>query len=135
MNQIIEIEIYDKREKTTETVFVEQLREDQYRMAENAVLNCRLTIGTEFEVHLNKDSKLEIARVTKESDFLTRRFVLNGEFTEGDYRVLGDEIMRQGGFWQVDLGSIATVNLPQNSSIDLNEVFKFFNFYPTEITE
>ena len=56
MSKIIEIEIYDKREKTTETIAVERLNENKYRVAENAVLNCRLTFGTEFETRLNEDS-------------------------------------------------------------------------------
>lgn len=135
MSKIIEIEIYDKREKTTETIVVEQLNENKYRAAENAVLNCELTFGTEFETRLNKNSKQEIIRITKDSHFSTRRFFLNGQFTESDYRVLGDEILRQGCFWQVDLGSIATVNLPQKTSIDLDEIFKVFNFHPTEIID
>ena len=43
--------------------------------------------------------------------------------------------MRQGGFWQIDFGSIATVNLPQDTSIDLDEILKTFNFHPTEIID
>jgi hypothetical protein len=61
--------------------------------------------------------------------------MLNNQFTEADYRVLGDEIVRQGGFWQVDFGSIATVNLPKNLTIDIDEIFKIFNFHPTEIID
>ena len=134
-NETIQIEIYNKREKTSEFVSVEKLDDKSFRVTENAVLNCRLTLGTEFEARINQDSKFEIIRITQASDFLTRRFFLNRQFTEQDYRVLGDEIMKQGGFWQIDFGSIATINLPQNSTLDLDEVFRIFNFHPTEIVE
>jgi hypothetical protein len=134
-HEIIQIEVYDKREKIAESVTVERLSETKFRVAENALSNCRLTVGTEFESRINKDSKYEITRITKGSDFLTRRFMLNNQFTEADYRVLGDEIVRQGGFWQVDFGSIATVNLPKNLTIDIDEIFKIFNFHPTEIID
>ena len=134
-DEIIQIEIYDKREGVTESVTVEKLSEVKFRVAENALSNCRLTVGTEFETRINKDSKYEIIRITKVSDFITRRIILNNQFTESDYRVLGDEIIRQGGFWQVDFGSIATINLPKNSTIDLDEIFKVFNFHPMEIVE
>jgi hypothetical protein len=37
--------------------------------------------------------------------------------------------MRQGGYWQVDFGSIVTINLPKDSTIDLDEILKTFDFY------
>ena len=134
-HEIVQIEIYDKKEKTTESVTVKRLNETKFGVIENAVFNCRLTVGTEFESRINNDAKYEITRITKDSDLLTRRFILNGQFTEADYRVLGDEIIRQGGFWQVDFGSIATINLPKNSTIDLVEIFRIFDFHPTEIVD
>lgn len=130
---LTQIEIYDKREKIAEHVVVERLSETKFRVAENAVMHCRLTVGTEFETRINKDGEYETTRITKDSEFITRRFFLNEQFAESDYRVLGDEILRQGGFWQIDFGSVAIVNLPKDSTIDLEEIFRIFNFHPTEI--
>ncbi len=134
-HETTQIEIYDKREKITESVTVKKLTETKFGVAENAIFNCRLTVGTEFETRTNKDGQHEITKITKDSDLITRRFFLDGQFTEADYRVLGDEIIKQGGYWQVDFGNIATVNLPKTSSLDLDEVFRIFEFYPTEITD
>lgn len=131
-NELIQIEVYDKREKFSETVVVEPLSETKFRVAENAVMHCRLTVGTEFETRINQEKKYEIIKITKDSDFVTRRFMLNGQFREEEYRVLGDEILRKGGFWQVDFGNIATVNLPKDSMLDLDEIFRVFDFHPTE---
>ena len=131
----IEIEIYDKREKFTTRMYVEQLFDNVFRTTENEIFNCRLTLGTEFETRLNKDGKHEIIKITKDSNFITRRFFLNSQFRESEYRLLGDEVMKQGGFWQVDFGGIATINLPKDSKLNIDEIFKIFDFKPTEIKD
>lgn len=129
----IEIEVYDKREKLTTTIEVEQLSDNIFKTTENEIFNCNMTLGTEFETRLNKDGKHEIIKITKESDFITRRFFLTSQFKESEYRLLGDEVMKQGGFWQVDFGGIATINLPKDSKLNIDEIFKTFDFNPAEI--
>ena len=131
----VEIEVYDKREKLTTTIQVEQLSDNVFRTTENELFNCRLTLGTEFETRLNKDGKHEIIKITKDSDFVTRRFFLTPQFKEPEYRLLGDEIMKQGGFWQVDFGGIATINLPRDSKLNIDDIFKFYDFKPAEIKD
>lgn len=131
----VEIEVYDKREKLTTTIQVEKLSDNVFRTTENEIFNCRLTLGTEFETRLNKDGKHEITRIIKDSEYITRRFFLTSQFKESEYRLLGDEIMKQGGFWQVDFGNIATINLPKDSEINIDEIFKIFDFNPTEIKD
>jgi len=131
----IEIEIYDKREKLTTIVFVEHISDNKFRTVANEIFNCRLALGTEFETKLNKEGKHEIVSITKNSEYITRRFFLTSQFTESEYRLLGDEIIKQGGFWQIDFGGIATINLPKDCKIDLDNIFKTFDFKPTEIVE
>lgn len=130
---IIKIEICDKREKATTTIYVERISESKFRMIDNDIFNCQLTLGTEFETRINETGKHEITRITKKSEYITRRFMLTPQFKTADYQVLGDEIIKHGGFWQVDFGSIATINLPQNSTLDLYEIFRVFDFQPAEI--
>jgi len=127
------IQVYDKREKITLSFYVKKLSNNIYRMEENSVCYFTLTYGTEFETRLNKESVLEVVRILRKSTFITRRFSLNVPFKESELRVLGDEIMKIGGFWQVDFGSMATINLPKDASIDIDEIFRIFNFTPTEI--
>ena len=132
---LVKLEIYNKREKSITTMYVEQISDSKFRMVDNDVFNCRLVLGIEFETRINKDGLHEITRITKESDYVTRRFMLNSQFQEADYRFLGDEIVKQGGFWQVDFGNIATVNLPKESTLDLDEIFRIFDFHPAEFTD
>ncbi len=131
----IKIEIYDKRQKISTTIYVDKVSENVFRAVENELFNCHLTLGTEFETSINKDGKHEIVRIVKDSDFITKRFFLISQFNESEYRLLGDEIIRHGGVWQVDFGGIATVNLPKDSELDLDKIFKTFDFNPTYIVD
>jgi hypothetical protein len=133
--KIVRIEIYDKREMLLTTIEVEQLSDHIFRTTANELFIRGLTLGTEFETRLNEEGKHEIERIVKESEFITRQFSLTSQFKEFEYRLLGDEIMKQGGFWQVDFGNIATVNLPKDCKLDLDKIFKVFDFNPIEIIE
>ena len=82
--------VYDEKEKSTTTFYVEQLSENKFRMTDNDFFNCRLTKGTEFETRINNDGYHEIVTILKESEFITRRFFLSPQFKESDYRVLGE---------------------------------------------
>ena len=131
----VEIELYDKRERSTATLYVEQLAENKFRMTDNDLWNCRLTLGTEFETRINAEGKHEIIRITKDSNFITRRFFLNPKYKESEYRMLGDELMKRGGFWQVDFGGIATVNIPKDLEYDVDKVMNDLDLKLSEIID
>lgn len=133
--EIVEIEIYNRKERILSTISVERISENRFRTIANEIVDDRLTYKTEFETRLNSDKQHEISAVVKNSEFIRRRFNLTPQFKESEYRLLGDEIMKEGGFWQVDFGSVATVNLPRESKLNLDEIFKIFNFSPNEIIE
>ncbi len=132
---IEEIQIYDKREGSLATMYVEKISDNLFRMIDNDIFNCRLTLGTGFETRVNTEGKHEIVRITKESTFITRRFLLTSQFTTSEYKLLGDEIVKQGGFWQTDFGGIATINLPKTDNFDLDKIFEAFNYIPSEIKD
>lgn len=44
----LEIEIYDKRERSSTVCYVKQIADNKFRMLEKDVFSCRLTLGTEF---------------------------------------------------------------------------------------
>ncbi|RED45622.1 hypothetical protein DFQ10_102498 [Winogradskyella eximia] len=131
----IKIFVYDKREKITSSCYVEQISENKFRMTENDLFNCHLTKGTEFKTRLNEDGNHEVVKILKKSEFITRRFLLSTQYKESDYRVLGDELMKRGGFWQVDFGGIATVNIPKDFEFNIDQVMKELDLNLTEITE
>ena len=93
-------------------------------MIDNDLFNNQLTLGAEFETKINSENKHEVVKILKKSEFITRRFSLRPNYKESDYRMLGDELTKRGGFWQVDLGSLATVNIPKSFEFDINQVIK-----------
>lgn len=131
----VQIEIYDKRLQLSTTIYVDKISDNIFRAVENEIFNCRLTLGTEFETRINKNGKHEIIRILKDSEYITKRFFLSSQFNQSEYRLLGDEIIKHGGYWQVDFGGIATVNLPKDCKLNLEEIFKLFEFYPTYIAD
>lgn len=131
----IKIELYDKREKSTTTLYVEQLTANKFKMIDNDFWNCELTLGTEFETKINEDGKHEIIRILKRSEFITRRFFLNSKYQESEYRVLGEELTKRGGFWQVDFGGIATINIPKDFELDVDQVMKDLDLNLCEIVD
>ena len=120
----INIEVYNKDEKITTTLYVEQLSENRFRMIDNDIFNNQLTFGMEFETKINSENKHEVVKVIKESEFITRRFKLTPNYKKSEYLMLGEELEKRGGFWQVDFGNIATVNIPKNFEFDINQVIK-----------
>lgn len=129
------IEINNEPQRVAYSLYVLKLSDDTFRALENAMFDFRITFGTEFQAKINNKGQFEIISILRESTLLTRRFYLTSQFTESEYRLLGDEIGRIGGFWQVDFGNMAVVNLPKDNSIDIDEIFRIFNFNPTEITD
>ncbi len=114
----IEIQIYDKIQKSSGNAYVEQLTENTFRMTENDIFNCQLTRGTEFETKINKDGFHEIIRITKKSDFITRRFFLSHKYEYTDYLVFAEKLVKNGGFWDVYFGGIAIINIPQDFELE-----------------
>lgn len=131
----VQIKLYDKRDRSTTTMYVEKLSENKFRMMDNDIFNCRLTKGTEFNTRINKEGIHEIIEITKNSEFITRRFFLSPQYKESDYRMLGTELIKRGGFWQVDFGGIATVNIPKDFEFNIDQVMKDLNLNLTEITD
>ena len=132
---LVEIEIYNREEGIFSTISVEQIAESRFRTIANEIVDSRLTYKTEFETTQNSNNQHEISLLVENTDFITRRFHLTPQFKESEYRLLGDEIIKDGGFWQVDFGSMATVNIPIGSKINLDEIFKIFDFNPIEIRD
>lgn len=131
----IEIKIYDKREKMTTSIYVEQLSNNTFKTVENEIFNCLLTYGTEFTTRINTEGNHEIIKITKESDFITKRFFLSQKYKEADYQMLGDELIKLGGFWQIDFGGIATINIPKNFEFNIHKIMKELDLNLTEIID
>ena len=130
--EIVGITVYDKRVQMTWEMYAVPLGDQVYRAVENELFG-EITIGTEFRTWINKDGAHQIVKILKRSPYITRRFMLSPNIPTADYRLLGDAIEEQGGTWQVEMGGIATVSLPPDSTLDLDEIFRIFGHWPLEI--
>lgn len=126
--------IEDKRSGIIFGMFVEPIAPDIFRAAENELYS-DITIGTEFQTRINEEGNHEVLGILKTSPYQTRRFWLSTEVPLADYRLLGDEVIKHGGHWQVDMGSIATISLPLDCTLNLDDVFRTFNHWPKEIKD
>ena len=122
--ELIRISINHRDLKTKSEFEVERLSSNTFRMIDNSFVDPKLTLGVEFETIINSDGDHEVSQILKESQFITKRYSLSPEHTESDYRMLGDELVKRGGFWQVDFSSIATVNIPKDFEFDVDQVIE-----------
>lgn len=123
-DEILSIELYNKAERITTTMEVIQVSENVFRATENDLFTEDLTVGTEFETLINEVGKHELVRIVKKSEFTTRQFLWPANINIYNYKNWGDEIMKNGGFWQIDFGSVVTINLPKDSTLNLDILFK-----------
>ena len=49
--------------------------------------------------------------------------------------MIGKELEKRGGFWQVDFGSIAIVNIPKDFEFDVDQILRDLEIPINEITE
>jgi hypothetical protein len=131
----VEIELFDSNWSATAIIVVEKLSENKFKMTDNNILNFQLTKGTEFETIINKEGKHEVTKIIKNSNFITKRFLLPPEYKVSDYQMLGEELVKFGGFWQVDFCGIVTVNIPADFKYDIEIVMKDLEINLIEITD
>lgn len=127
------IHIFNRKEGVTTQVEVEHVADAEFRLLENDIFDPRLTRGVTIKAKRLEDSSYEVVSVQDASVFLTRRFILSPIYSESDYRVLGDELVKHGGFWQVDLGHYLTINVPRDFPHDVDRVMADLGIHLTEI--
>ncbi|MBB4035225.1 hypothetical protein GGR21_001114 [Dysgonomonas hofstadii] len=131
--KVVEISIHNSENEASTVISVEHISSNIFRTIQNEIIDGRLTLDTVFETKINTEKKHEVVRIIKQSEYITKRFQLTSQFKESEYQLLGEEITKSGGYWQVDFGKIATINLPKDCNLDINEIFETFDFKPIEI--
>ncbi len=129
------IHIYNEELGGTESIAVKKLSKNKYIACENALLICELTRNTEFTTKLTPEGSLEIDKITKKSELITRKLFLPIELKKSELEEIGEELIKIGGFWQVDFGGIAIVNYPKEVASLVEKFVKEFELKFFEITE
>jgi hypothetical protein len=61
--------------------------------------------------------------------------MLSPQVISSTYQLLIDELVKRGGFWQVDMGGILTINLPKDLEVNINQVIKELRINLTKIVD
>lgn len=137
-NEDRRIRLLDNRQGEYVDLWVEEVGHNQFRTVwnEGAWLGPFWNRGTEFEATLNGNNEFELVRITKESDFITRRFMgyFSPRYNETDYLFMLSELEQMGGFWQWE-GGIVTLNIPKDKNDFVEKVIETLSLYYTELTE
>ena len=102
-------------------------------LMDNYLFTCFLTRGTEIKALYQQDGSYEFVAVTKPSELNTRRFFLSPKYSESDYRMLGNELVKHGGYWQVDFGGFLTINIPKDLPYDVDAVMSDLGIQLAEV--
>lgn len=121
------IHIYNPKEEILSELKVEKIGENEYRAVENDLFDCRLTLGTEFKTKVNKDGNREVLNITKKSPYITYQFLLSKQGIDVVSDLFLDELVKKGGYWQIDFGGYLTINIPPSLVAEVDEVIKSFN--------
>jgi len=130
-----EFEIKIKKDNLTEFVTAVKVSDSIYRLTSNSIYNNSLISGTVVATSFDENNDLNFEKRLQKSEFNIRRFQLSSKYNQSDYMMLGEEITKHGGHWEVVIGSLAFINLPKNSSFNLDEILRIFEFEGNEIKE
>jgi hypothetical protein len=134
-NKEVQIELYDKRMKSTNSLLVIRIDDNKFRMNEDDVFNCRLTFGTEFETRINEEGKHEIVKITKESGLLTRKFIISLDSNKSNLKQFCRNLIKCGGYWQIDFGGILTINISPDFKFNIDDMIREFDVKLVDIVD
>ncbi|QMU30154.1 DUF4265 domain-containing protein [Adhaeribacter radiodurans] len=122
----INIKLYNPEDGWSCTLDALQLSDIEFELRSNHLWEESLTYGTIIQVveKQEPDNSYVLKAIRKESDFYTSRFLLNSNTDQSKLRMIGDEIMELGGYWEVVFGGYAIVNIPKDSNFKLDERIK-----------
>ena len=121
-----EFRMYVPAERSTGTYHGIPVGPNQYKLIDNDPFLEELCRGTVIEVAPKHDEPkvMELIRVVTPSDTPVVVYGLPQGVPESLLRQVGDQIVAAGGYWEVLFGGMAYVNLPKDSSFDVNAALK-----------
>ncbi|MNZ68403.1 hypothetical protein D3C78_866680 [compost metagenome] len=112
---------FDGEGKEVEVLDVTEMEENIYKIEENPVFTEKVSYGDVIKVRKAKDIAIYIETV-KKSRFKRYNWLLSKEVIHSfELRILKSKIAQWHGKCEQVFGGIFIVNLPANSTIDINE--------------
>ena len=115
--------MYIPEEKSTGTYAVIKESENIFKLVYNDPFYEELRHGTIIEAVKGEDDIYEFIKVKTESEYTLQVIGIPMNLSEQELRIVGDMIVKEGGFWEVIFGGMGYVNLPKGSSLNvINEL-------------
>ena len=122
----------NKRLGTRYQLEVKELGPNFYEILYNDPLDTRYTTGTKIKTRINPKGEHEIVEFIK-SEYITQRYLLDIAQNINDLQVLVEELYKYGGSFQLDMGGMASVNIPANFSYKLEKVIEDYGIKASRI--
>lgn len=116
-----EIYIYNPNDASTANFEVLKVSDYTYQLMSNDPFQEALCYGTliEVEKNLTKEGDFQLKRIVKASDYTLEVYPLPNDLNETELRIVGDMIVTNGGYWEVNFGGLGYVSLPKHSTLDV----------------
>jgi hypothetical protein len=118
-----QIPLFNKRLGSTGSLKVKVIEENFFEIIYNDPFDYRYESGTHIRTKINEDGFHEVTEFIK-SENKTHRFLASIEQNLRDLTVFIEELYKNGGKFQIDMGGIISVTVPHDFPYDLDKVIR-----------
>lgn len=117
------IRMYYPEESSTGKYDVIKVDTHNFKLVSNDPFVEKLSFGTiiEVEPEMHEREVYKFKRIVSESEYKSESLFLPSELNETELRIVGNLIVKEGGYWEVVFGGIGIVNLPLDSKLDVTK--------------
>ena len=120
------IKHFNKRHSSKSDLEVIRLGDNYFELVYNDPFDFRYESGTRIRTKLNSEGFHEITEFVK-SDNVTHRFIASVEQNVKTLEIFVEELYKHGGKFQIDMGGLISVTVPNDFSYDIDDVIKKYS--------
>jgi hypothetical protein len=121
---------------SSESVAAEEISPGVYQLLENPIFSCLINYGSIVKASEKEDGKITVERLVRKSNFKTRRYILSSSANLIDLQIKLEQPLSDAGItWELVMGGLLLLNIPIDSTFDIDTLFAENKFFPTEMVE
>ena len=120
---ITTIKHYNRRTEINSDLLVEKIDDHTFRLVESDPFDVRYFTGDIIETSINAKGCHETIKFIRPKAKPVQ-YILTVTQSTSDLQILLDELHRLGGHWQIDMGGIVSLTVPDDFPYDIDEVIK-----------
>lgn len=126
------IPLFNKRLGSTSSLEVKVIEENLFEIIYNDPFDYRYESGTRIRTKINADGFHEVIEFIQ-SENKTHVFIASIEQNLRDLTVFIEELYKHGGKFQIDMGGIISVTVPNDFPYDLDKVISDYSIMVTRL--